>query len=341
MAFNDFNAGPTFHSCVPGPEPETDLLGALCFGDSSLGASPAGVSIAMPVLGGDESCEAWLGHGTITTSHYGSLHYRHDGEWLFGVITLDESGEAPIDAATPLQRAAESAYRQIFAAQDALGYPCTHRFWNYMAGINDFSHDLERYRQFNIGRQQAFLGCERQVAGHLPAACALGYKQGPLTVAFLAGRTPSIALENPRQLSAYRYPAQYGPRSPTFARASLLQRAGTHFLLISGTASIVGHETLHQGDAAAQARESWTNITAVVETANQRLQRAAFDMQRGHYRVYVRHAAQLPQIRHTLQSAGIPGNTLYVAADICRADLLLEIEATISGRHTVAADSLQ
>ncbi len=340
MAFNDFNAGPAFHPCAPAAWPdETRLLGALCFDDVPLAAGLAGVPIAMDVLAGDETCETWLGRGTITAGSHGNLHYRHDEEWLFGAITLDESSCAAAGSGTPLQCVAESAYRQIFAVQDALDYPCTHRFWNYMAGINDFSHDLERYRQFNIGRQQAFLACERQVAGQLPAACALGYTQGPLTVAFLAGRTPSIALENPRQLSAYRYPAQYGPRSPTFARASLLQRSGAHLLLISGTASIVGHATLHQGDAAAQARESWANVAAVVEAANHRLQRAAFDMAHGHYRVYVRHAAQLPQIRQALQGVGMPANALYVAADICRADLLIEIEATITERDSTAAES--
>ena len=292
----------------------------------------------MPVLAGDQPCEAWLGLGPLGSGSCGDLHYRHDAEWLFGVITLDETAY-PFNGTASLQQAAEAAYRQIFALQDALGYPCLHRCWNYMADINGISHDLERYRQFNVGRQLAFLASERQVAGQLPAACALGYADGPLTVAFLAGRSPSTALENPRQLSAYRYPPQYGPRSPTFARASLLQRADQYLLLVSGTASIVGHETLHHDDAAAQARESLANIMAVVEAANRQLKRNAFGIEHGHYRVYVRHAAQLPQIRQTLQAAGLPANALYVAADICRTDLLLEIEATFS-EHPSLAESL-
>lgn len=311
---------------------EEDPLGMLCFGDTRqlhVPPQPTCVHVPMIVLAGDRSCEAWPGQGAASGGSRGVLHYRHDAEWLFGVVTLSESD---YDAATapPLQQAADAAYRQIFALQDALGYPCIHRCWNYMADINGVSHGLERYRQFNVGRQQAFLACERQVAGQLPAACALGHAEGPLTVVFLAGRTASTALENPRQLSAYRYPPQYGPRSPTFARAGLLQRGEHHLLLISGTASIVGHETLHRDDAEAQARESLANIAAVVAAANRRLGREAFVITRGHYRVYVRHAAQLPQIRQALQAAGLPANALYVAADICRADLLLEIEATLT-----------
>jgi len=37
-----------------------------------------------------------------------------------------------------------------------------------------------------------------------------------------ASRAEPTALENPRQTSAYRYPRRYGPRSPAFARATLL-----------------------------------------------------------------------------------------------------------------------
>ena len=46
-------------------------------------------------------------------------------------------------------------------------------------------------------------------------------------------------VENPRQVSAYRYPREYGPQSPTFARA-LLPPSPRVPLLLSGTASIDG-----------------------------------------------------------------------------------------------------
>jgi chorismate lyase/3-hydroxybenzoate synthase len=329
MAINDSSV--FIHPAAPAAAAAEAPLGLLCFGDPRAVHAqdcPTAVAIDMPVLAGKLTCEVWRGQGASSAGSRGTLHYRHDAEWLFGVISLDEAAYSAAGLSA-LQQAAEAAYMQIFALQDALGYRCVHRFWNYMADINGVSGGLERYRQFNVGRQQAFLACERQVAGQLPAACALGYARGPLTVAFLAGRTPSTALENPRQLSAFHYPAQYGPRSPTFARASLLQRDGRHLLLISGTASIVGHETLHRDDPAAQARESLTNVATVIDAANRRLERTAFDLGHGHYRVYVRHAAQLGEIRQTLQSAGLPPDTPFVAADICRADLLLEIEATL------------
>ena len=292
------------------------------------------MSVSMQRLdAGDSLCEAWHGNGSLMQGQCGAIHYRHDDEVLFGVIVLTENlFEAGADK-TPLQQATESAYRQVFALLDALHYPYLFRFWNYMADINSHSFGLERYRQFNLGRQDAFLAHGRDVAGNVPAACALGFgqgrsAQGPLTIAFLAGRVAPLNLENPRQVSAYEYPQEYGPRSPTFSRASLVRLGRDEVLFISGTASIVGHATLHPADVVAQTRETMTNIQAVLAEANRAASRG-FDLSGLHFKVYVRHPEDLALIRAELaQCVGDKLKAVYLQADVCRQDLLLEIEAT-------------
>jgi enamine deaminase RidA (YjgF/YER057c/UK114 family) len=139
-------------------------------------------------------------------------------------------------------------------------------------------------------------------------------------------------LENPRQVSAYRYPIRYGPRSPTFSRAALLPEGGGT-LMISGTGSIVGHETVHSGDPAAQTRESLANIGVLAGDASRRLVPLRFNLETLTYKVYVRHAADLPTIEHVMRSVvGNKAAVAYMRADICRRDLLLEIEAMGSGQ---------
>lgn len=291
--------------------------------------------VPMQRLDADDSiCEIWHGSGQLTQGQSGDIHYRHDEGVLFGVITLSETlFEAGADK-TPLQQATESAYRQVFALLDTLHYPYLFRFWNYIADINAHSFGLERYRQFNLGRQDAFLAHGRDVVGNVPAACALGFGQGgsvqgPLTIAFLAGRVAPLNIENPRQISAYQYPQQYGPRSPTFSRASLVRLGQDEVLFISGTASVVGHATLHPADVAAQTRETMTNIEAVLAEANRLANQPGFDLASLHYKVYVRHPADLAQIRAELERiVGIALKAVYLQADVCRRDLLLEIEAT-------------
>jgi enamine deaminase RidA (YjgF/YER057c/UK114 family) len=148
-----------------------------------------------------------------------------------------------------------------------------------------------------------------------------------MTVIVLAGRTPPIAIENPRQVSAYRYPSQYGPRAPTFSRAALYRR-GTHALLtVSGTASIVGHETLHVGDVAGQVDESLRNLEAVVDAANAAAGQPLFSVDGLKMKGYVRNRAHADIVRRQLQLRLPQTPVPLVQAEICRENLLFEVEA--------------
>lgn len=282
-------------------------------------------------------CEVWLSGAALTEGQCGDIRYRHDGNTLFGVVELAESDAGSDSASTPLQHTADRAYRQIFELLEALDYPFIFRVWNYMADINGHSNGLERYRQFNRGRQDAFVACRREVVGNVPAACALGAAGGPLTISFLAGRNAPLAIENPRQISAYDYPQHYGPRSPTFSRASLARMGSDEVLFISGTASIVGHCTMHPGNVAEQTRETLINIEAVIHAANLQASRPLFLLRHLFYRVYVRHRADLAAVRDIMISRiGASLNAVFLQADVCRQDLLIEIEASAPLPHSSA-----
>lgn len=292
-------------------------------------------SAAAALDSGNATCEIWSAGGTATYGHQDGVHYGHSGDLLFGAIQLQEAqfDDEPLSAAgsTPLQRAAESAYRAIFSAADRTGFPHILRFWNYLADINGSSHGIERYRQFNMGRHDGFVHSGRAVSGQaVPPASALGFAAGPLTIYFLAGRdVTSTVIENPRQVSAYAYPRQYGPRSPTFSRASVAHFIGNDVLFLSGTASIVGHRTLHTGDVRAQVRETMANIAAMVGEANRVARQTQFALPELCYKVYVRHARDADAIHEELQRClGKSARLLFLQADICREDLLMEIEAS-------------
>jgi enamine deaminase RidA (YjgF/YER057c/UK114 family) len=312
------------------------VLGAHCYSvdsvDSQMQADMRIPCIHVPMRRldpGDSICEVWHGSGELTQGQCGAIHYRNDDSVLFGVAVLPETMfETGADKA-PLQLATESAYRQVFALLDTLRYPYLFRCWNYIADINAHSFGLERYRQFNMGRHDAFLAHGRDVMANVPAACALGSTQGPLTVGFLAGRVAPLSIENPRQISACEYPQQYGPRSPTFSRASLMRQGDDEVLFVSGTASIVGHATMHPSNVVAQARETMTNIKAVLAEANRLASQPGFDLSSLHYKVYMRNPADLEQIRTELtHCVGDTLKAVYLQADVCRQELLLEIEAT-------------
>jgi len=292
------------------------------------------INVPMQCLSpGVPSCEVWHGSGRLETGRSGDIHYRHDGNVLFGVIEMQEAERDGKSASTPLQQATESAYRQIFGLLDTLGYPHLFRFWNYIADINEHSYGLERYRQFNLGRQDALVAHGRDVGGNVSAACALGIRNGPLTVGFLAGQAAPVRIENPRQVNAYDYPEQYGPRSPVFSRASLVRQVDAETLFVSGTASIVGHVTMHASDVAAQTVETMTNIQAVLDEVNHLENAERFDLPGLHYKVYVRHPEDLDRILPELsRCVGQTPKAIYLQADVCRQELLLEIEAHAAHR---------
>ncbi|BBP02124.1 hypothetical protein [Sulfuriferula nivalis] len=315
------------------------VLGVVCFGEQLPVVNGAVLSVTLPpLLTAGAICEVWQSAAPVTSGQEGNIQYRCNDEFVFGVVTLEEADFSGDESSSALQLAAALAYRQIVSLLDTLRFPHVVRFWNYMSDINGHSHGLERYRQFNVGRQAGLLAQGRSVTGGLPAACALGASAGPLSIAFLAGKVAPIAIENPRQLNACAYPPVYGPRSPTFSRAALLPWSGGACLFISGTASIVGHESLHLGNVVAQTQEALENIAAVLEVANRQLACGRFDLRDLHYTVYVKHAADLDKVRAVLNAvAGTDIQVIYLQADVCRQELLVEIEAARGLSCTVSA----
>jgi enamine deaminase RidA (YjgF/YER057c/UK114 family) len=203
------------------------------------------------------------------------------------------------------------------------------RIWNYLPNINTQTGGDERYRHFNSARQMAFRKSGRAPMGTVPAASALGSPAGsPLSIYFLAARRPPKMIENPRQTSAYHYPPKFGRHSPIFSRACVWGESGGSRLFVSGTASIVGHETIHRGDVIAQTRETMVNIGALLEQANRLVGSSRYSLDGLKLKVYLRNPADLPDVEATLAELLQPAASIvYLQADVCREDLLVEIEA--------------
>ncbi len=275
------------------------------------------VRVEMPVLHG-EAYEMWpTARHPVFETRSGLISAR-DGGVTFGAMTIpDAEGDE-------LAKRVRAAYEDLFAF--AAGAPLL-RLWNYMPRINQDSNGLERYRHFNLGRHQAF---EKHYAGKLPpAASCLGTQGNTLAIYFLMADKPGTPIENPRQVAAYDYPAQYGPKSPNFSRALLGDPAGEKTLFISGTASIVGHQSLHAGDPEMQTRETLANIEALLDEARKLNFSPALTAAR--LKVYIREPRHFPVIRALVEAQFPLAEIVYLHADICRVELLVEIEAVIPG----------
>jgi chorismate lyase/3-hydroxybenzoate synthase len=146
-------------------------------------------------------------------------------------------------------------------------------------------------------------------------------------VHLLASQWPGTPIENPRQISAYRYPPCYGARPPTFARAIRYAGPGrTHQLAVSGTASIVGHVTMHPGDLPRQIRETLRNLESLMDHAGLSARRP--DDPPLLLKAYLRHPEYLSQVAPVLRAwAGPFAHISFLHGAICRRALEIEIEA--------------
>lgn len=305
---------------------DRDVLANVRFG-SHLPAppDPRQVNVALPQTGTAPMAEVWRSRLPVEHGWTDGFGYAHNGEVLFGQIRLEEHDIAD------LHRATTRVYVRIDLLLRRLGYPCWLRVWNLLGRINHGEGDAERYRQFNEGRYHA-LALKPGFESKLPAASAIGTEDDGLTVYFLAAREHGEQVENPRQLSAFRYPAAYGPRSPSFSRATLKHWADGVHLFVSGTASVVGHESLHPGDPLAQLDETWRNFEALLQRASS-LRPLAGPFRAAALKVFVRLKQQAPLLlARARQLFGEEVPLICVTGDICRRDLLVEIE----GLYTAA-----
>jgi enamine deaminase RidA (YjgF/YER057c/UK114 family) len=273
--------------------------------------------VQLPVFGNEAWCEALISPHSVVVSQDSGIHFSCDGSLLFGSLILGDENSGHLESKT------FAAYSAIFDMLDREGYPEMLRVWNYIPHINDTGREIERYREFNVGRHEAFCSKGRTIdEGIVPASCALGIQQSNLVVCFLAGKTPGAYIENPRQTNACRYPSEFGPKSPTFSRGVLVGDA----LFVSGTASIIGSGTVHHGDVLRQLDETIENLQVVVDQARTR-GFAARNPRGLCLNVYLRNARDYPVVRDWLDAKFSDAQIVYLQADVCRADLLVEIEA--------------
>jgi chorismate lyase/3-hydroxybenzoate synthase len=293
---------------------ESGTLALFGFGaGSSQPDDPRCVQVGLESFDAPAPMELWQVDAPVDCGTAGALHWSAGGGWLFAAIELDER-----DHGGPATTA-QSAYAQLHRFVTARGAQHVLRVWNYLGAINRGDGDAERYKHFCDGRAA---GMGDFFTEGFPAATAIGHHGDVhrLQVYLLACDQPGSRVENPRQISAWRYPRQYGRTPPSFARAMVLPAQDA--LAISGTAAVVGHTSAHRDDLDAQLHETLTNLEALLASAGMA---AGFDTQ-SPLKAYVRHAADAAQVREFLQQRlpGVP--VLLLHGDVCRSELLVEID---------------
>jgi chorismate lyase/3-hydroxybenzoate synthase len=304
-----------------------DVLAVFEFGRSPLAScDPRHVPVALPQLDSPSRVEVWRCDGPIKCGTWDLLRFAQGTHLTMGHIALD------LRTQPGMREASRLAYDVLQAYLQQSPHPWPLKIWNYIPAINEGAGDEELYRQFCLGRADAVL-IDPGDLPPLPAATAIGAPraEAALQVYFLAGALPGLDVENPRQVSAWRYPRQYGPRSPLFSRGTILTLNGSRQFLISGTASVLGHQTHHENQVANQLSESLRNVHSLLDEGHRLMgdTRARLD-RNGILKVYIRNTADYAVIRQTLEAEAPPEiQRIYLQGDICRENLLTEIDGIV------------
>ena len=218
------------------------------------------------------------------------------------------------------------------------------RTWLYLGDIIGPEGETQRYKELNRARSSFFRDIRFAAAktppafngAVYPASTGIGTNDTDVAMSCIALATErddiiGVPLENPLQTSAFDYSARYSPASPKFARAMALSCGPYATIFVSGTASITNSETRYVGDVEGQTRQTLDNIEALISEDNLRshgmpglgtpLDGLAL------VRVYIKRPEDYDKTRAVCE--GLLGElpTIYAVADVCRPELLVEIEA--------------
>jgi chorismate lyase/3-hydroxybenzoate synthase len=257
--------------------------------------------------------EVWSVSEKVTRGKSGKSYWSKTSELICITYWLNE------EDCRQLEQSTYEAYLSLLSVLKDHGIFYPFRFWNYVPDINKGKGDEEIYKRFCNGRLKAFEALEIKPEC-FPAASALGHmSKGAVFYVFASASKPQH-FKNNKQVNAYDYPRQYGISSPSFARATGLTLAASPYLFISGTASIVGHKTIEAENLERQLEVTASNIEYLLTNANPDNRTLST------FKVYVRHLHHIEQTKKWLDKHYPQVATVITIADICRSDLLVEIE---------------
>ena len=230
------------------------------------------------------------------------------------------------------------------------------RTWLYLGDIVGPEGDTQRYKELNRARTDVFrnvqFGAGRIAPGYrgavYPASTGIGTSNHNVVMSCIAldadpDRVKWLPLENPQQTSAFDYGQEYSPKSPKFARAMAVSSGGCATIFVSGTASITDSETRWIGDVERQTDQTLDNIEALISEANfarygwpglgATLEDLAF------IRVYIKNREDFEKTRAVCEARLGERPTIYAVADVCRDDLLVEIEGIAFSKRCLSRNA--
>jgi hypothetical protein len=254
---------------------------------------------------------------------------------------LMTGGILPPDISASPSIQSNAVFAQVEAILSREKFPLNSivRQWNYIENISLFTDGYQNYQAFNDSRSHFYAKTDWPLG--FPAATGIGTQSGGIMVeliAFTGEELINTALDNPLQIAAHKYsqgvllgtvdPCTQQRTTPKFERGRIVGLAGRQTIYISGTAAIRGETSLIADNVTEQTRITMENIMHLVSPFNVAGPGTSFEYKL--LRIYVKNPFQMEEAR-TYMKANYPDiKKIYICADICRDELLVEIEGIAS-----------
>ena len=250
------------------------------------------------------------------------IHTEEGTELLTKGLHFPQEGDTGVQARKVFGRLGEILEAEGFKVNEIV------RQWNYIENITGISEGIQNYQLFNDARS-AFYGSADWRNGY-PAATGIGCSAGGVTVSVYAVKDAekiSKPINNPIQVPAHKYSEKVLKEgrdvvktTPKFERARLLGDT----VFISGTAAIKGEKSEISTDPRLQSEAAIDVIEHLVAPGNifPGCPRFRFEA----IRVYIKREEDIPAIVSTISNHWKDVPMFFLMADICRPELLLELE---------------
>jgi len=297
-----------------------------------------------PCCGAALGVELWaLGGPGVKVKRFGPHLLSAESEGIRWIHCGGISGQAGTGGAYGESLSAFRKMRQQLAVA-GVGFDQVVRTWLYVNQITGGEEGGQRYQELNRARTDFYGGIDLCAKNRAPGApttiypASTGIGTGGANVAMSCMALESkrtdvflLPLENPRQTAAYDYQAIYSPQSPKFSRAVAVVQGHFVSTLVSGTASILNSQTCHVGDIVRQTAQTIDNIERLIAPENfarHGLRGAGATLQDiAKLRVYVKYWQDYEKCRDVVERRLPRVPVIYLHADVCRPNLLVEIEA--------------
>ena len=265
----------------------------------------------------------------------------------YGIIENAEAKMLFVEGipATNFDDKVKAQSREVFAKLDALlsayGFEVDDivRQWNYIGNIVSYKDGKQNYQEFNDARSSYY--AQGKWSNGYPAATGIGSTDGIVVggIAFKRADAKGVyPIDNPLQVAAHVYSKSVlidndenaEKSTPKFERAKLIESVGGAYCFVSGTAAIRGEESVDPSSAELQTVKTIENIEYLVSKENLvRFGCKPYELKYAFLHIFIKHAEDYEAVRAVVEASYPHVPALYSVADVCRSELLVEIEGIL------------